>query len=51
MIPVPPVFVAQDSDRFATSQQPSQALDLWGEMRREGVQSNAVVYNAFIDAH
>ena len=35
----------------ATSQQPDRALDLWREMQREGVQANAVVYNAVIDAH
>lgn len=35
---------------FATSQQADRALDIWREMRQEGVQANAVVYNAVIDA-
>jgi len=35
---------------FANTQQPGRALDMWREMREEGVQANAVVYNAIIDA-
>lgn len=35
---------------FANTQQPHRALDMWREMREEGVQANAVVYNAIIDA-